>query len=110
MSGWPMIPEPTTPPEPTTMLNTPGGNPASSKTSQNFAPQRGVMDEGLKTTVHPEMRAAPLFQDGIAMGKFQGVMRPTGPTGKCRVRHILSGSSLGVVSPKKRRPSPAMYL
>ena len=55
------------------------------------------------------MSAAPLFQAGIAIGKFQGVMRPTGPIGCRTVRHILFGSSDGTVSPNMRRPSPAAY-
>jgi len=41
----------------------------------------GVSVAGLNTTVLPETRAGAIFQIGIAMGKFHGVMIPTGPTG-----------------------------
>src|SRR5213083_2857498 len=99
MSGWATMPSPTTDPVPVTMLTVPGGNPASSRTSTNFAPHNGVSEEGLKTIGQPAMRAAPDFQLGIAMGKFQGVTRPTGPTGIRSVKHILFGSSEGTVSP-----------
>src|SRR3989337_1175098 len=93
-------------PGPTRKLNTPGGKPASSRTSVNFAPHRGVRDEGLNTAVHPLMSAAPLFQEGIATGKFPGVTSATGPTGRRIVKHILSGSSDRTVWPKTRRPLP----
>ena len=63
---------------------------------------------GLKTTVFPQTSAGAIFQDGIAIGKFHGVITPTTPIG-CRTLMLnLSGSSDGVVWPKRRRPSPAM--
>ena len=107
--GCATIPSPTTDPLPVSRFTTPGGNPDSSRTSTNFAPHKGVREEGLNTIGQPAMRAAPDFQLGIAIGKFQGVMRPTGPTGMRIVRHILFGSSEGTVSPTIRRPSPAAY-
>jgi hypothetical protein len=67
-----------------------------------------VSDAGLKTTVLPQMSAGMLFQQGMAMGKFQGVMMPATPIGSRTLIAHLSGSSEGVVSPKRRRPSPAM--
>src|SRR3989304_1271607 len=109
MSGWSTIPRPTTLPPPVRRFITPGGRPASSRASTNFTAHSGVRLAGLNTTVQPAMSAAPVFQAGIAIGKFHGVMRPTGPTGRRIVRHILSGSSEGTVSPKNRRPSPAAY-
>ena len=42
------------------------------------------------------------------MGKFQGVIAPTTPTGMRTLIWNLSGISDGVVWPKSRRPSPAM--
>src|SRR6266545_800867 len=97
MSGWRLTASPTVDPGPTRKLNTPGGRFASSRTSANFAPQSGVREEGLNTTVQPAISAAPLFQEGIAMGKFHGVMRPTGPTGSRIEKQILFGSSEGTV-------------
>ena len=49
-----------------------------------------------------------IFHDGMAIGKFHGVMRPTTPTGARTDMANLSGSSEGVVWPNVRRPSPAM--
>ena len=59
------------------------------------------------TQVLPATSAGKSFQLGMAMGKFHGVMRPTTPTGMRTLMANLSGSSLGVVTPKSRRPSPA---
>jgi hypothetical protein len=63
---------------------------------------------GLKTTVFPQTIAGNVFQDGIAMGKFHGVIAPTTPTGIRTLIWNLSRSSEGVVWPKRRRPSPPM--
>ena len=49
-----------------------------------------------------------IFQHGIAIGKFQGVMIPAIPIGWRMLMAHLSGSSDGVVSPNMRRPSPAI--
>ena len=48
------------------------------------------------------------FHAGIAIGKFQGVIAPTTPTGMRTLIMNLSRSSVGVVWPKRRRPSPPM--
>ena len=63
---------------------------------------------GLMTTVLPRMRAGIIFHEGIAIGKFQGVMSPAMPTGWRTDIWNLSGISEGVVWPNWRRPSPAM--
>ena len=60
------------------------------------------------TTVFPHTRAGISFQEGMAIGKFQGVIRPQTPTGIRRDEQDLFGSSEGVVKPNIRRPSPAM--
>ena len=70
--------------------------------------QCGVSLDGLNTTVLPVTRAGIIFQHGIAIGKFQGVMIPATPIGWRMLIAHLSGSSDGVVSPNIRRPSPAM--
>jgi hypothetical protein len=62
----------------------------------------------LKTTVLPQTSAGSVFQLGIAIGKFQGVITPTTPIGWRMLMLNLSRSSDGVVWPKRRRPSPAM--
>ncbi len=63
---------------------------------------------GLITTVSPSTRAGIIFQEGIAIGKFQGVIRPATPTGWRTDIWNLSGISEGVVWPNCLRPSPAM--
>jgi hypothetical protein len=52
--------------------------------------------------------AGKSFQDGIAMGKFHGVIMAQTPRGWRTAMANLLGSSEGVVMPKRRRPSPAM--
>ena len=63
---------------------------------------------GFSTTVLPQTSAGMSFHDGIAIGKFHGVIAPTTPIGWRMLMFHLSGSSDGVVWPKRRRPSPAM--
>ena len=79
------------------MLTTPGGIPASSSTRTKLSPDSGVSSEGLKTTVLPQTSAGMIFHDGIAIGKFHGVMMAHTPSG-CRTDIAnLSGSSDGTV-------------
>ena len=73
---------PTDAPGPVTRLRTPGGSPASSKTSTSFTAVMGVEDAGLNTTVLPHIRAGAIFHAGIASGKFHGVMMATTPSGR----------------------------
>ena len=90
------------------MLTTPLGTPASSSSSTKRWPSAGVSVAGLKTTVFPQTSAGAIFQDGIAIGKFHGVMTPTTPIGIRTDIWNLSRSSDGVVWPNRRRPSPPM--
>ena len=95
-------------PGPVTRLTTPGGSPASSSSSTSSSAQPGVSDAGLRMTVLPLMSAGIIFQHGMAIGKFQGVMSPATPMGSRMLIAHLSGSSEGTVSPNSRRPSPAI--
>ena len=107
-SGLATIASPTSPPGPVTRLTVPAGKPASAISSTRSVAQWGVSLDGLNTTVLPLTRAGIIFQHGIAIGKFQGVMIPATPIGsRIDIAH-LSGSSEGVVSPNSRRPSPAI--
>jgi hypothetical protein len=59
----------------------------------------GVSVAGLNTTVLPQTSAGTIFHEGIAMGKFQGVMIAQTPSG-CRTDIAnLSRSSEGTVCP-----------
>ena len=74
----------------------------------NRCPSAGVSVAGLKTTVLPATSAGAIFHEGIAIGKFHGVMTPITPIGIRTDIWNLFRSSEGVVWPKSRRPSPAM--
>ena len=90
------------------MLTTPAGTPASTSSSTKRSPSAGVSVAGLKTTVLPQTSAGAIFHDGIAIGKFHGVITPITPIGMRTLMLNLSRSSDGVVWPNRRRPSPAM--
>ena len=107
-SGWRTSASPASSPKPCTMLTTPGGTPASASSSTKRSARNGVSSAGFRTTVLPQTSAGQSFHDGIAIGKFHGVIAPTTPTGIRTLIMNLSGSSLGVVWPKRRRPSPPM--
>ena len=72
---------PTVVPPPVTKLMTPGGKPASIKHCTNISAHIGVSVAGLNTTVFPATSAGNIFQLGIAIGKFHGVITPTTPSG-----------------------------
>src|SRR3984885_14120803 len=95
-------------PKPVTMLTTPSGSPASNNNCTRLKVDSGVSSAGLITQVLPQIRAGKSFHEGIAIGKFQGVIMPHTPTGMRTDMANLSGNSDGVVWPKSLRPSPAM--
>src|SRR5207248_9939914 len=95
-------------PNPVMMFTTPFGTPASARVRTRLKVESGVSCAGLITQVSPQTRAGSSFQDGIAMGKFQGVIIPQTPTGWRTAMANLFGNSEGVVGPNIRRPSPAM--
>ncbi|CAB4873737.1 unannotated protein [freshwater metagenome] len=63
-------------------LTTPFGTPASSRRAANASVVSGVSSAGLMIAVHPAAIAGATFRVAIAMGKFHGVMRNDGPTGR----------------------------
>ena len=99
---------PTSRPPPVTTLNTPFGSPTSSNASASMITLSGVCEAGLMTTVLPQTSAGIVFHAGIAIGKFHGVTRPATPIGIRTAMLNLFGSSDGVVTPNRRRPSPAI--
>ena len=107
-SGWVSMGAPASGPNPLTMFTTPRGNPASSSARTRLKVESGVSSAGLMTQVLPQTRAGNSFQEGIAMGKFHGVIMPHTPMGMRTDMANLLGSSDGTVCPKSRRPSPAM--
>ncbi len=85
--------------EPVTMLNRPGGRPASSASTASASADSGVWLAGFSTTAQPAARAGPTLRVIMAAGKFQGVMAPTTPTGWRSVTSRLEASWLGMTSP-----------
>src|SRR5580692_9562500 len=95
-------------PNPATMLITPFGTPASVNARTRLKVESGVSCAGLITQVLPQTSAGNNFHEGIAIGKFHGVIIPQMPMGWRTAMANLLGNSEGVVGPNMRRPSPAM--
>ncbi len=62
-----------------TLLKTPGGSPASAKSSAVFHPLSRVSSAPLKTTVFPASRVAAMGAAERAMGKLKGEMTTQTP-------------------------------
>ncbi len=110
MSRCPTRASPTTEPDPMTRLKTPGGIPAAARMSASIHAHPGVHCAGLKTTVLPKASAGAIFHDGMAIGKFQGVIRPMTPTGSRVISTSTPGRTEGSFSPDRRSASPAKNL
>ena len=98
---------PTTEPGPVNRLRTPAGNPARCRISASAQAQPGASSAGLNTTVLPQASAGAIFQAGIAIGKFHGVMMPTTPTGSRVISMFTPGRTDGRNWPPVRSGSPA---
>ena len=88
-------------------LTTPLGIPASCNASTRRQALSGAADAGLITTVLPQISAGASFHAGMALGKFQGVTRPTTPIGLRRANMCTRSRSEGTSMPGMRDPSPA---
>ncbi len=79
----------------------PAGMPArwASSARARAKADKGVLVAGLHTTVQPAARAGAIFRVSIALGKFQGVMQATTPTGCLMQTMRLSLEGWGMVSP-----------
>ena len=62
--------------------------PAVTSASTNASAHSGVCSDGFSTIPLPASSAGKHFHDGIATGKFHGVIIPTTPIG-CRVVHAI---------------------
>src|SRR5439155_5461164 len=78
-SGWRTRGEPTSLPVPVTRFTTPRGRPASSRIWTRLYAESGVSWAGLSTTVLPHISAGMVFQEGMAIGKFHGVIKAATP-------------------------------
>ena len=59
----------------------------------------GPQGDGFTTTEHPMASAGAILRVSIALGKFQGVMQATTPTGCLMTTTLLSSEGAGIVSP-----------
>ncbi|CPJ45083.1 Uncharacterised protein [Bordetella pertussis] len=66
---------------PCTTLNTPSGRPASLSSSARRSAAEGSRSDGLSTKVLPQASATGNIQHGTIMGKLNGVMPATTPSG-----------------------------
>src|ERR671911_3143141 len=96
---------PTAPPGPVTMFRTPSGRPASPRIRTSAAAFREALLAGFITMVLPQIRAGAIFHDGIARGKFHGVIRPTTPRGSLMEVWVTPGRAEGGAMPGMRQPS-----
>ena len=110
MSGCSAILAPTTEPDPRTRLKTPLGQPASSRILASSQAHAGVNSAGFMTTALPKASAGAIFQAGIAIGKFQGVISPIMPTASRSIITSTPGRTEATASPKLRKASPAKNL
>src|SRR3989442_10962196 len=105
-----MMASPTTAPRPITRLNTPAGRPERLRMSASAQPQPGTRSAGLNSTQLPYASAGAIFQAGIAIGKFQGVIRPTTPIGSRGTPTPLPRPLGGKNSPPACDPPPPKKL
>ena len=84
---------------PVTILTSPFGKPALSAKITKAKADNGVAFAGLQTTAHPAASAGAIFLVNIAIGKFQGVMHATTPTGCLTTMILLSLLGGAIVSP-----------
>ena len=91
---------PTSAPNPCTMLNAPGGKPASLIKSARRLADSGDHSAGFSTTELPAASAGAHFQVANMNGAFHGVMMTAGPAGSRSTR-------LSVALDRQRRGSCA---
>jgi hypothetical protein len=75
---------------------TPEGSPARSSACTSRSALSGASDAGFRTTVLPATSAGASFHAGIALGKFQGVISATTPSGLRIVKAKTFSRSEGI--------------
>ncbi len=104
--GWVTSAVPVTEPLPVTTLNTPGGRPPSARSSAKRRVVSGVVPAGLATTVLPATSAGASLLHSSVVGKFQGTIAPTTPSGRRSTMPSTPGSRFGVWAPRSAFESP----
>src|SRR6185503_19317752 len=95
---------PTSGPGPQTKLTTPGGR-TESTMRQSSATAMGSTGAGFTTTVLPQASAGPIFPAQLVIGKLNGVMQATTPTGSRTTTPAARPGALGPVRGTGGRPS-----
>ena len=75
-------------------MSTPSGKPADKASSARRSAVRGVSSAGFRTTVFPAASAGARPQPAIGIGKFQGTITPTTPSGSLKVMSIPPGTGI----------------
>ena len=97
---------PTSEPRPITKLKTPAGKPLRERMLASAQAAPGTRSAGLNTTQLPQASAGAIFRAGMAIGKFQGVMMPTAPTGSRVISTPTPGRTEAMTWPPGRSASP----
>ncbi len=96
---------PVTAPSPGRTWNSPSGRPAASPYSASRRAVSGVVSAGLSRTALPAASAGAVPQAAIGIGKFQGAMTATTPSGSWTV--MSSPPPTGIWVPVSRSTPPA---
>ena len=92
-SGWVTSASPASAPVPGSTVSTPSGSPASARISPSRSVVSGVESAGFATTVLPHSNAGPSLLHSNVVGKFQGTMAATTPSGRRSTRPSTPASS-----------------
>src|SRR6188508_2272593 len=75
------------------VIGVPTSGPSPVTTLTKLSADSGVCEAGLKTTVLPHTSAGMIFHEGIAIGKFHGVMIEHTPSGwRTDIANLLRSS------------------
>ena len=105
MPGWVRIASTATR-SPCTTLNTPSGSPASASSSARRMPGEGSCSDGLRMKALPHASATGAIHSGTMIGKLNGVMPATTPSGIRMLCESTPPDTCGVFSPLSRWPRP----
>ena len=105
MRGWEARGAPASKPNPLTMFSTPAGIRSLIRSSTRWI-DAGVCSAGFSTMQLPAASAGASFQTAIRMGKFQGMIWPTTPSGSWKWYATVS-LSITDTPPSWARRAPA---
>ena len=98
---------PRTDPLPVTTWKTSSGSPCSRMISAIRRVVSGVVSAGFATTTLPQTSAGPSLLPSSVVGKFQGTIATTTPSGRLRTSPWVRTSRLGTYPPRRFLARPA---